>query len=98
MGTRGGTSSEIRAGQVIALLALTAAALSGCGSDHGPTQPASPTKLAFVIQPSTTAGSQPITPAVQVAVQDALRRTLASASDTISRALAANPESPALSA
>ena len=97
MGTRrGGTLREIRAGQVIALFALTAAALSGCGSDHGPTQPASPTKLAFVIQPSATAGSQPITPAVQVAVQDALGRTVTSATDTITIALGANPDSAAL--
>jgi hypothetical protein len=39
---------------------------------------ATPTRLAFVVQPSTTADSSPITPPVQVAGQDSVGNTVAS--------------------
>src|SRR5260370_37159622 len=88
---------SIHPGQVLAVLAALVAGIIGCGNENGPTQPAQPTKLAFVVQPSTAAGSQTITPAVRVAVEDASGNTVTGPSDTITLALGANPDSATLS-
>ncbi|HEY3319548.1 MAG TPA: PKD domain-containing protein [Planctomycetota bacterium] len=54
-------------------------------------------KLAFTTQPGNTGASSPITPAVQVAVQDAVGNTIASATDNITVAIGANPSAGVLS-
>ena len=52
--------------------------------------PGAPATLAFVVQPSGVAGAV-ITPAVQVAVQDAFGNTVTGATDAVTLALAAKP-------
>src|SRR5207249_1047297 len=55
------------------------------------------TTLAVVVQPSAAAGAEPITPAVQVAVQDAFGNTVTAATDAVTVALGANPGAGTLS-
>jgi hypothetical protein len=55
------------------------------------------TKLAFSVQPSTTAAGQSISPAVQVAIQDANGVTVTSATNSVTLAIANNPSSGTLS-
>jgi hypothetical protein len=50
-----------------------------------------PTRLAFVVQPSNAGTGAPITPAVQVAVEDANGNTVTSATSAVTIALANNP-------
>src|SRR3989454_4844321 len=50
---------------------------------YGPTQPPSATHLTFTVQPSNTAAGAAITPAVQVAVQDAQGNTVTTATTII---------------
>lgn len=50
-----------------------------------------PTRLGFVAQPTNTNANTPITPAVQVAVQDSLGNTVPSATDAITVDLHYNP-------
>jgi alpha-tubulin suppressor-like RCC1 family protein len=57
--------------RALAVLPALAAGIIGCGGEKGPTQPAVPTKLAFVVQPSTVRAGVAITPAVEVTVLDA---------------------------
>jgi len=64
------------------------ATLVACSSEQAPTQPAEPTKLAFIVQPSTVEGPQPIAPAVQVAIEDASGKRAAGATDAVTLALA----------
>jgi alpha-tubulin suppressor-like RCC1 family protein len=67
------------------LPAALAAGLLGCESAMGPAQqpPSAATKLAFTVQPTNAAGAQPITPAVQVAVQDAVGNTVSTATNAV---------------
>ena len=62
----------------------------GCGDEQGPIQPAT-SKLVFKVQPTNAAGAQTITPALQVAVQDALGNMVTTATDTVTLALASSP-------
>jgi alpha-tubulin suppressor-like RCC1 family protein len=78
------------------LPAAVALLVAGCGGGSGPTSPTA-AKLAFSVQPSTTAAGHAITPAVQVAVQDAQGKTLTSASASITLAIGTNPVGGTLS-
>ena len=75
------------------LPAPLAAGLLGCGGATGPAQqpPPGATKLAFTVQPTDAAGAQPITPAVQVAVQDAVGNTVSAATNAVTVTLGSSP-------
>ncbi len=81
-----------RAGGGAAVLA--AVVFGACG---GGEQVAGPRALAFVVQPGTTQGAQPITPAVQVAIQDAFAHTVTSATNAVTLTIATNPGGGTLS-
>jgi alpha-tubulin suppressor-like RCC1 family protein len=69
------------------MLPALAASIIACS----PTEPAAPTtKLVFMVQPVTATGAQLITPAVQVAVQDASGNTVTTATDEVTIGLGAN--------
>ena len=73
------------------LPAALAAGILGCEQAR-PTQPSgAATKLAFTGQPTNVAAAQPITPAVQVAVQDAVGNRVPGATDAVTVALGLNP-------
>src|SRR5213593_1106871 len=73
------------------LPAALAAGILGCEQAR-PTQPSgAATKLAFTGQPTNVAAAQPITPAVQVAVQDAVGNRVPGATDAVTVALGSNP-------
>src|SRR5207244_3780420 len=54
------------------------------------TSPAA-TRLAFVVQPSTTTAGSPISPPVQVAAQDGAGNTVAGFTGTVTMAIGTNP-------
>ena len=87
----------IRARRGLAVLPALTAVIIRCGGEKGPTRPAPPPTLAFVVQPSAVACDQPITPAVQVAVQDAAGNTVTAATDAVTVELGANPGGGTLS-
>ena len=87
----------MRTGFLIAIAVSAPLVIVACGGEAGPTQPAAATKLVFTVQPTSAAGAQPITPAVQIAVQDASGNTVTSASATVTVALGANPGAGTLS-
>ena len=73
------------------LPAALAAGILGCEQAR-PTQPSgAASKLAFTGQPTNVAAAQPITPAVQVAVQDAVGNTVPAATNAVTVALGSNP-------
>ena len=73
------------------LPAALAAGILGCEQVR-PTQPSgAATKLAFTGQPTNVAAAQPITPAVQVAVQDAVGNRVPGATDAVTVTLGSNP-------
>ena len=78
-------------------LVASSGALTGATSVPFAIAPAAKTTLAVVVQPSAAAGAEPITPAVQVAVQDAFGNTVTAATDAVTVALAANPGAGTLS-
>jgi alpha-tubulin suppressor-like RCC1 family protein len=80
---------------VAVLAAMVLAACSGGGS---PTQPPPvATQLAFRVQPSQTTGGQAITPAVQVAIEDASGNTIGGATNQVTVAIGTNPAGGSLS-
>jgi alpha-tubulin suppressor-like RCC1 family protein len=81
---------------VAPIIAAVAVGLPGCSGESGPTQLAVATRLAFVTQPRTTQGAQPITPAVKVAIQDAAGNTVPTATDEVILLLGANPDGGSL--
>src|SRR5947208_2790628 len=78
-------------------LVASSGALTGATSVPFAIAPGAKTTLAVVVQPSAAAGAQPITPAVQIAVQDASGNTVTAATDAVTVALAANPGAGTLS-
>lgn len=78
-------------------LVASVGALTGATSVPFAIAPAAKTELAFVVQPSAAAEAQLITPAVQVAVQDAFGNTVPAATDAVTVALGANPGAGTLS-
>src|SRR5205809_524288 len=87
----------MRRGFLTAILVSAPLVIVACGGDAGPTQPTAPTKLVFTVHPTNAAGAQLITPAVQVAVQDAFGNTVTAATDAVTVALGANPGAGTLS-
>src|SRR5260370_3749265 len=69
--------------------AIFATALLLIASDASPTHP--PPRLVFTAQPPNTIAGSTMSPAVQVAIQDASGSTLTAATDTVTIALGANP-------
>jgi len=63
--------------------------VAACSEDA--TAPTGATRLAFTVQPSGTAGGQVLTPAVQVAVQDASGNAVTTATNAITVAIGTNP-------
>src|SRR5207245_2720140 len=91
-------------GRVWAGVVFCGVAFGGCsGSSAGPVAPAPPppppaaAKLAFSGQPSNAVAGAANTPAVQVAVQDALGNTVTTATSSITMAIGTNPASGTLS-
>ena len=78
-------------------LVASAGALTGATSVPFAIAPAAKTTLAVVVQPSAAAGAEPITPAVQVAVQDAFGNTVTAATDAVTMALGTNSGAGTLS-
>src|SRR3989454_3312249 len=74
-----------------ATFAMALLLMSSCSS---PTAP--PPRLVFTTQPSNTAAGSTISPAVQVAIQDASGSTLTDATNTVTIALGTNPGSATL--
>ncbi len=72
---------------------LTASAypLLSANSASFAVSPAAPAKLSFAVPPSTTDTALPITPAVQVAIQDAFANTVTSATNAVTLSLGVNP-------
>lgn len=69
------------------MLPALAAGIIACS----PTEPEAPTtKLVFMVQPVTATGAQLISPAVQVAVQDASGNTVTTATDEVTIGLGTN--------
>src|SRR5438309_1081023 len=80
----------------LAGVVLCGVALGGCaGSTSGPVQPTA-TKLVFTVQPSSAAAGAAITPAVQVAVEDAQGNSVTTATTSITLAIGTNPASGTL--
>src|SRR5437867_10513867 len=87
----------MRTGFLMAIAVSAPLVIVACGGDEGPTQPAAATRLVFKVSPTNAAGAQSITPAVQVAVQDASGNTVTNATATVTVALGANPGAGTLS-
>jgi hypothetical protein len=85
--------------RLITTAAAVALGLSACGGDGGDSSgpPPAGTQLAFQVQPSTIAVGQPITPAVQVVIQDASGNPVASAANPVTLAITTNPSGALLS-
>src|SRR2546422_957992 len=108
-GTLSGTTA-VHAGNVVAPVRTTATQLRSPGYTRTPSSgtwtgatsaafaiaPAAAAKVAFAVQPSTTDVAQPITPAVQVAIQDAFGNTVTGATNAVTLTLATNPGSGTL--
>src|SRR5439155_1361606 len=79
---------------------LCGVALGGCsGSSGGPVAPTGvgpAAKLIFAVQPSNAAAGAGITPAMQVAVQEAQGNTVSTATSSITVAIGTNPASGTL--
>src|SRR6059058_1648993 len=102
----GGSSERRRRAAVLARgglwvgVVLCGVALGGCsGSSGGPVAPTGvgpAAKLIFAVQPSNAAAGAGITPAMQVAVQDAQGNTVSTATTSITVAIGTNPASGTL--
>src|SRR3989441_6972352 len=77
-------------------LTVSSSTLTGATSRSFAIAPAAPAQIAFAVQPSTTDVAQPITPAVQVAIQDAFANTVTGATNAVTLTLATNPGSGTL--
>ena len=78
-------------------LAATSASLTSTTSGAFNITAGAPAKLAFGVQPSTTAAGASITPAVTVTVEDAAGNPVAGATNAVTIAIGTNPGSAALS-
>jgi hypothetical protein len=76
---------------------ITATAEGKSGTALITVAPRPATRLGFVQQPGNTTAGQPLTPAVQVAIQNDLGGTVANATQTVTIALGSNPGSATLS-
>ncbi|HET9385213.1 MAG TPA: hypothetical protein VFO67_08705 [Gemmatimonadales bacterium] len=76
-------------------MSAVVAGVMGCAGERT-TQPATPTKLAFTLQPTNSIAGMAVAPALQVAIQDESGRTVSSATMTVTIALGSNPGAGAL--
>ncbi len=78
-------------------LVASASSLTGAASSAFTITAGTPSKLAFLVQPSNTVAGGSIAPAVGVDVQDALGNAVSAANDSITVAIGANPGGGSLS-
>ncbi|MBI4420748.1 MAG: Ig-like domain-containing protein, partial [Gemmatimonadetes bacterium] len=90
--TRTGTGYTL-----VAAASLSSTVSARATSDTFSVLAGSGSKLAFTVQPSNTQAAGTITPAVQVAVQDAAGNTVTTATDAVTLALGTNPGGGTLS-
>src|ERR1700686_5496554 len=83
--------SSMRLRHTLRTLPALVAGVMACGGDPGPAQPAVPTKLVFMMQPTNATAGVAIASAVQVAIQDASGNTMTSATATVTVGLGSNP-------
>jgi alpha-tubulin suppressor-like RCC1 family protein len=76
--------------------ALFTAAVLVLACDGGPIEPSARGRLVFAVQPSRSEGAQPISPAVQVAILDAVGDTMETATHAVTVAWASNPNGATL--
>ena len=81
---------SMRLRHTLRTLPALVAGVMACGGDPGPAQPAVPTKLVFMMQPTNATAGVAIASAVQVAIQDASGNTMTSATATVT-ALSTGP-------
>ncbi len=81
----------------IALIVVAAACDDGTGRLATSPISSSTSKLAFVVQPSATTAGTSITPAIQVAIQNAAGVTVGSATGSITLSIASGPSGAILS-
>ena len=78
-------------------VALCGVAVGGCAKNSvGPAQTGAAAKVVFTVQPSNAVAGAAITPAMQVAVQDAQGNTVTTATTSITLAIGTNPASGTL--
>ncbi|MEO6068829.1 MAG: hypothetical protein ABIQ41_12720, partial [Gemmatimonadales bacterium] len=96
---QGRASATVTAGTAAGPIAVTATAtgLSGSPVTFSTLVASVPSALAFVVPPSPTIAGVPITPAIQVAIQDVGGNTVTTATDTVVLAIASNPAGGTLS-
>ncbi|MGQ0508588.1 MAG: kelch repeat-containing protein [Myxococcaceae bacterium] len=90
------TLSLNRAGTGYSLVASSAGLTSATSSNFNINAGAA-SRLAFTVQPGNTSAGATLTPALQIAVQDAQGNTVTGATNTIALALASNPGGSTLS-
>ena len=73
------------------LRAASLTGLTGATSRAFTISAGAPARLAFTVQPGSTAAGAPISPAVRVAVQDRMGNALPAATNTVALALSTNP-------
>lgn len=78
------------------MLAAFSGTLQGATSDPFAVIPAAPAKLAFAVQPVTNVVAEPMTPAVEVVIQDAFANMVTSATNLVTLSIATNPGSGTL--
>jgi alpha-tubulin suppressor-like RCC1 family protein len=61
-----------------------------CGGDDGPTGPPAGLRMSFTVQPTNSVTQEPITPAVQLVIQDPEGNIVATATDTVKLILITN--------
>src|SRR5690606_35528416 len=78
-------------------LVASSGVLTGATSNTFNVTPGAAAKLAFTVQPTNEVAGVSISPAIQVAVLDALDNTVTTSSASITLAIGANPSGGALS-
>jgi hypothetical protein len=78
-------------------LSFSASGLAGATSNNISVTAGPAAVLAFTVQPSNVVASAPITPAVQVSIQDAFGNLVTTATDNVTLAIGTNPSGGTLS-
>ncbi|HEX8245887.1 MAG TPA: invasin domain 3-containing protein, partial [Longimicrobium sp.] len=78
-------------------LTASSGGVPGATSSAFDITPAAASKLVFSVQPSTTTSGAPITPAVQVTIQDQFGNTVTGSTDNVTIAIGTNPSGGTLS-
>ena len=87
--------------QVVLLLGVAAMSVVACGDTTEPESVApvvvTPAQLAYTVEPTTAAAGASVTPAVEVAIQDALGNLIGDATNAVTVAIGTNPNEGTLS-